>query len=491
MSYFNDIFNPKIEAYEAGTEYKERTIVKYNGLFYIAKKDTQETPEHGGTTEDWEYIPPGATTKIFANLGCVNNGYPISLGTAENPFYGVNVFNSVNLVTKNKTAVPGFMSTLRFGTDMSDGGSAVNVNAMYDVDYQNPAITAVQVNRGEVSLGSGIFPYRDVYTASSPITLSDKEHIAEFSDMRDLYLSLFDKLRPVEYRLHTEYSGSGRKHIGFLADEVEAAMQEVGITPEDFAGLVKIPIYKKDIYRDFEINEHSFGHYHYEAGEEIQDTEENYEQYLAGTNLIRYCHLPVYKKELGYIYFKNYPKGSFSDTKYSDDMDIAVKRLELVPYDAEEESLVLDISKLIITDDYPYEDQVHHEIAEDGMLRIHYDDAAEYKYVRISLTEDGTPLDCTRYKYLKVISDFEQPYLIGFSDVESAQRIDDGVDYFTSEYGDMYSYAQDYQYEVAAYIYALRPGEFIPILAGKLKCQEDIIQAHEVRLAELEKLIKK
>lgn len=302
--------------------------------------------------------------------------------------------------------------------------------------------------------------------------------------MRDLYLSLFDKLRPVEYRLHTEYSGSGRRHIGFMADEVEAAMQEVGITPEDFAGLVKIPIYKKDIYRDFEINEHSFGHYHYEAGEEIQDTEENYEQYLAGTNLIRYCHLPVYKKELGYIYFKNYPKGSFPNTKFSDDMDITVKKLELVPYEGE--SIVLDISKLIITDDYPYEDQVHHEIAEDGTLRIHYDDAAEYKYVRISLTEDGTPLDCTRYKYLKVISDFEQPYLIGFSDVESAQRIDEGVDYFTSEYGDMYSYAQDYQYEVAAYIYALRYEELIPILAGKLKQQEEKFKELEERLNRLE-----
>lgn len=35
MSYFNDIFNPKIEAYEAGKAYKERAIVKYNGLFYI------------------------------------------------------------------------------------------------------------------------------------------------------------------------------------------------------------------------------------------------------------------------------------------------------------------------------------------------------------------------------------------------------------------------------------------------------------------------
>lgn len=484
MSHFDDKFNPEIVLYEAGREYPEWTVVKYNGFIYIARKDTREAPDPGVTNEDWEYVPPEATTKIFANLGCVNNGYPISLGTADNPFYGAFVMNSLNLVAKNKTAVPGFMGTLRFGTDMGDGGSAVNVNVLYDADFRNPALTGVQVNRDGVSLGSGMFPYRDIYTMSSPVTLSDHGHMAEFGDMDSRYLLLFDELRPVEYRLQEEYSGSGRRHVGFLAEDVESAMEKLGIGPGDFAGLVKIPIYKKDIYKDFEINEHSFGHFHYEAGEEVRNTEGNYRQYLAGKDMIRYCHLPAYKKELGYIYFKNYPKGSFSCQGFSDDTDITVKRMELVTYEGE--GVVLDISKLIITDDYPSENQVHHEFTEDGALRIHYDDAAEYKYLRISLTEDGTPLDCTKYKYLKVVSDFEQPYLIGFSDVESARRIDGGVDYFTSEYGDMYSYAQDYQYEVAAYIYALRYEELVPVLAGKIKQQEEKLEMFESRLDKLE-----
>lgn len=485
MSYFNDKFNAKIELFEIGNTYREQTVVKYNGFLYMAKKDTREVPEEKTTNDDWEYISPDSVSKIFANLGCADNGYPVSLGTQDNPFYAVNAMNSINLVTKNKTVVPGFMGTLRFGRDMSDGGTSVNVNVLYDSDYDNPAFIAATEKKNEVSLGNGIYRYRDVYTTSNPITLSDKKYISNYKIMDGRYIDLLDRLEPVEYQLHTDYSGSGRKHIGFLAEDVETLMEGLGIGSENFAGLVKYPVYKKDIYKDFEINEYSFLHYHYEMGEEVCDTEENYKQNLTGKNRIRYCQLPIYKKELGYIYFKNYPKGSLGYTGASDIMDISVRSIELVPYEGENVSL--DFSKLVLTDDYTYENQVSHEITEDGILHIHFDDDAEYKYLRMSLTEDETPLDCSKYKYIKIISDFDQPYLLGFSDTESAKAIDEGVDYFTSEYGDMYSYAQDKQYEIATYIYGFRYEELIPVLAGKIKQQDNLIKNLENRITEIEK----
>lgn len=489
MSYFNDKFNTPVYIFEAGKEYPAETIIKYNNYLYIAKKDTDSIPVDKTTDENWEFISPDSTTKVIANLGCTNNGYPISIGTQNEPFYSVNVMNSINLTAKNKSIVPGFMGTLRFGRDMSDKGSTVNMNVLYDSDYQNPAFIGMTESLNEIDLGSGIYRFKDIYSTSSPITVADDKYMGSYSEVSDKYMELISGLEPVQYTLNSEYSTSNRTHIGFLAKDIEQKMEELELSSDEFAGLVKIPVLKKDIYKDFEINEPSFGHYHYEENEEVADTEENYKDYSTGQNIIRYCNLPIYREELGYIYFKNYPIGSFDNVTDTDDMNIVVKRIELIPFDESQDNYVLEFSQLDITDDYPFQNEAHHEILSDGSLLIKYDESAVYKYVRISLTPNAKPLDCTKYKYIKIISDFQQPYLLGFSDIESAQRIDNGVDYFTSEYGDLYSYAQDNQYEVATYIYALRYSELFPLYAKKIQqiqLLEDKLMSLSLRLEDLE-----
>lgn len=488
MSYFNDKFNTPVYMFEAGKEYPAETIIKYNNFLYMAKKDTDSIPTEKATDENWEFISPDSTTKVIANLGCTNNGYPISIGTQEEPFYSINVMNSINLTAKNKSIVPGFMGTLRFGRDMSDKGSSVNMNVLYDSDYQNPSLIGMTESLDEIDLGSGIYRFKDIYSTCSPITIADHKYMESYSEVDNRYMELISDLEPIEYTMNSEYSTSNRIHIGFLAKDIEQKMQEMGLSSHEFAGLVKIPILKKDIYKDFEINNHSFGHYHYEQEEEVADTEENYKEYLTGQNIIRYCNLPIYREKLGYIYFKNYPMGSFDTVNDADDMNIVVKRIELIPYDESQDNYVLDFSQLEITDDYPFQNEAHHELRSDGSLLITYDESAVYKYVRISLTSNGEPLDCTKYKYIKIISDFQQPYLIGFSDIESAQQIDSGIDYFTSEFGDIYSYAQDNQYEAATYIYALRYNELLPLYAKKIQLLEDKLTDLSLKLEEMKEI---
>lgn len=46
-------------------------------------------------------------------------------------------------------------------------------------------------------------------------------------------MALFDRLRPASFRL----KGRKRRHLGFIAQDVEAAMKEAGIDSRDFAGL--------------------------------------------------------------------------------------------------------------------------------------------------------------------------------------------------------------------------------------------------------------
>lgn len=100
-------------------------------------------------------------------------------------------------------------------------------------------------------------------------------------------------------------------------------------------------------------------------------------------------------------------------------------------------------------------------------------------------------MDCSKYKYIRVVSDYKQPYLIGFSDVKCADDMEKYPDYQTSEYGDMYSYAQDNQYEIVDYIYSLRYEEFIALITKKVQDQEKEIDDLKNRISALEELINK
>ena len=64
-------------------------------------------------------------------------------------------------------------------------------------------------------------------------------------------------------------------------------------------------------------------------------------------------------------------------------------------------------------------------------------------------------------------------------------------DYKTSEFGDMYSYAQDDQYEIVDYIYSLRYEEFIALITKKVQDQEKEIDDLKNRISALEELINK
>jgi hypothetical protein len=86
--------------------------------------------------------------------------------------------------------------------------------------------------------GGGI--YKGV--SGSDIIVSDRTFKDEF-DLPENYLDFFRKLNPILY----QYKGNNhhRKHVGFIAQDVEQALAESHINAEDFAGLVKM--------HDFEI----------------------------------------------------------------------------------------------------------------------------------------------------------------------------------------------------------------------------------------------
>ena len=89
------------------------------------------------------------------------------------------------------------------------------------------------------NLGDGGLVWADIYAASGTINTSDREK--KEAIVYGLYKldGLLDKLEPCTFRFRG--GASGWSHAGFIAQDVEEALEELGLTTEDFAGLVKSP----------------------------------------------------------------------------------------------------------------------------------------------------------------------------------------------------------------------------------------------------------
>lgn len=66
---------------------------------------------------------------------------------------------------------------------------------------------------------------------------SDANRKNSIEDLPDKYVEMFDRLRPVRYKLNS--GTSDRYHVGYIAQEVEEAMSAAGIDSKEFGGLVK------------------------------------------------------------------------------------------------------------------------------------------------------------------------------------------------------------------------------------------------------------
>ncbi|MCD8119766.1 MAG: phage tail protein [Lachnospiraceae bacterium] len=86
-----------------------------------------------------------------------------------------------------------------------------------------------------LNLGASGYLWKNIYATSSSITTSDRNEKHDINDISEKYVKLFKLLRPVTYMLN----GGDRVHVGMIAQEVLEAMEQVGLTPEDFAGFCR------------------------------------------------------------------------------------------------------------------------------------------------------------------------------------------------------------------------------------------------------------
>lgn len=89
---------------------------------------------------------------------------------------------------------------------------------------------------GEYNLGSSGSMWDGVYSMTCAACTSDRNAKYDISDIPESYVKLFMALRPRLYKYND--GTSGRVHVGYIAQEVEAAMEAAGITSQEFAALV-------------------------------------------------------------------------------------------------------------------------------------------------------------------------------------------------------------------------------------------------------------
>lgn len=106
---------------------------------------------------------------------------------------------------------------------------------------------------GTISLGSGNYRFSQLYVTSSSISTSDKNYKDDIKSLTDKHLQFFMKLQPVSFLFKD--GTSGRTHIGFIAQGVEQAMSECGLTDLDFAGFCKDQKIDSKLVNGEEVNE--------------------------------------------------------------------------------------------------------------------------------------------------------------------------------------------------------------------------------------------
>ena len=95
---------------------------------------------------------------------------------------------------------------------------------------------------GTYALGNSTARWASIYSTNGTIQTSDATRKEQVTALGEKQLALFEKLRPVSYKLKSGFDDAenhDRLHYGFIAQEVEQAMGECGITAMEFGGLCK------------------------------------------------------------------------------------------------------------------------------------------------------------------------------------------------------------------------------------------------------------
>lgn len=127
-----------------------------------------------------------------------------------------------------------------YGVDSTHSSFTVNLyggtNHFYDL-YTDYFIGGPDNTK---TLGTNSCRWKQLYAATSTIATSDRNEKMNIEDLDETRTKQFIMgLKPSSYQFIN--NDSGRTHYGMIAQDVEAIMNEIGMTSKDFAGFIKSP----------------------------------------------------------------------------------------------------------------------------------------------------------------------------------------------------------------------------------------------------------
>lgn len=185
-----------------------------------------ESGEHGVWVTDGGYFVPVKSE---------------SLGSEQRPWeniYGNAVIVS-RVVVGNTDVTEEFLEELQNPTV-----SVLQSNSVASRKVTFSASALLPDTSGMISLGTTLKRYKEghfdnVYINGTAVSTSDKRKKKFIKNLPDRFTQFLMKLRPVMFKYKD--GTSGRSHAGFIAQEVERAMVEAGVTSEEFGGIVIQP----------------------------------------------------------------------------------------------------------------------------------------------------------------------------------------------------------------------------------------------------------
>ncbi len=90
---------------------------------------------------------------------------------------------------------------------------------------------------GYLHLGTPGRRWEQLHAKNATISTSDRNQKKDIGAISDKHITLFTLLQPVTYRFID--GSSGRLHVGFISQDVETAMTQVGLSDLDFAGFCR------------------------------------------------------------------------------------------------------------------------------------------------------------------------------------------------------------------------------------------------------------
>lgn len=117
-------------------------------------------------------------------------------------------------------------------TDHSENSQVLCTNSGARMSFMSRSSVTCTYNRVSLT-GDEIVVNGTLKSSDGTVITSDRNAKEDIREDLDRYLGLFDRLKPVSFHLKDR----NRRHLGFIAQDVEEAMRECGIDNRDFAGL--------------------------------------------------------------------------------------------------------------------------------------------------------------------------------------------------------------------------------------------------------------